>query len=295
MNTYANSQRLHELAKNYQPAVPYPNTGLAERLKLVAQLIEADLGARIFYVTLNGFDTHANQLTLHANLLKELSDSVASFFKDVSARGHRDRVLLMTFSEFGRRAKENQSQGTDHGSAAPMFLVGGRVKPGVIGRAPQPQRSGDGQAKAPHRFPPRLRRYPRTMARHRQPVRPRQPFRSAKNPQSLSRLVFPVPWLCHSETAINSGHTASLFAGACIGMLRGVRCSKIFAYRGHVSHRQLFRSVCPRPSNCVLVAPVRRVVGILSAVQHQSRPQRDDQPRHDVSDRAARTRRPRRF
>jgi uncharacterized protein (DUF1501 family) len=136
VNTYANSQRLHDLAKNYQPAVAYPNTGLAERLKLVAQLIEADLGARIFYVTLNGFDTHANQLTLHANLLKELSDSITAFFKDVSARGHRDRVLLMTFSEFGRRAKENQSQGTDHGSAAPMFLVGGRVQPGVIGAHP---------------------------------------------------------------------------------------------------------------------------------------------------------------
>jgi len=136
VNTYANSQRLHELAKNYQPAVPYPNSGLAGRLKLVAQLIEADLGARIFYVTLNGFDTHANQLTTHANLLRELSDGVTAFFKDMSARGHRDRVLLMTFSEFGRRAKENQSQGTDHGSAAPMFLVGGRVRPGVIGAHP---------------------------------------------------------------------------------------------------------------------------------------------------------------
>ncbi len=136
VNTYANSQRLHDLAKNYQPAVPYPNSGLAGRLKLVAQLIEADLGARIYYVTLNGFDTHANQLQSHANLLRELSDGVTAFFKDMSARGHRDRVLLMTFSEFGRRAKENQSQGTDHGSAAPMFLVGGRVRPGVIGAHP---------------------------------------------------------------------------------------------------------------------------------------------------------------
>jgi uncharacterized protein (DUF1501 family) len=136
VNTYANSQRLHELSKNYQPAVPYPASGLAGRLKLVAQLIEADLGARIFYVTLNGFDTHANQPAIHANLLRELSDASTAFFKDISARGHRDRVLLMTFSEFGRRAKENQSQGTDHGSAAPMFLVGGRVRPGVIGAHP---------------------------------------------------------------------------------------------------------------------------------------------------------------
>jgi uncharacterized protein (DUF1501 family) len=136
VTTYANSQRLQELAKNYQPKVPYPATGLANRLKLVAQLVEADLGARVYYVTLNGFDTHANQLAVHANLLREMSDAMTAFFKDMSARGHRDRLLMMTFSEFGRRAKENQSQGTDHGSAAPMFLVGGRVKPGLVGAHP---------------------------------------------------------------------------------------------------------------------------------------------------------------
>jgi uncharacterized protein (DUF1501 family) len=136
VNTYANCQRLRDVAKNYQPKSPYPNSGLAERLKLVAQLIEADLGARIYYVTLNGFDTHANQLLTHANLLRELSDAMTAFFKDMAERGHQDRVMLMTFSEFGRRAKENQSQGTDHGSAAPMFLIGGRVKPGVVGEHP---------------------------------------------------------------------------------------------------------------------------------------------------------------
>jgi hypothetical protein len=136
VNTYENSQRLRELSKDYQPKVPYPASGLANRLKLVAQLIEADLGARVFYVTLNGFDTHANQLTVHANLLRELSDAMTAFYKDMAARGHGDRLLMMTFSEFGRRAKENQSQGTDHGSAAPMFLVGGRVKTGVVGGHP---------------------------------------------------------------------------------------------------------------------------------------------------------------
>jgi uncharacterized protein (DUF1501 family) len=136
VNTYANSERLRELAKNYQPKAPYPTSGLAERLKLVAQLVEADLGARVFYVTLNGFDTHANQLAVHANLLREVSDAMTAFYKDMSARGHGDRILMMTFSEFGRRAKENKSEGTDHGSAAPMFLVGGRVKPGVVGAHP---------------------------------------------------------------------------------------------------------------------------------------------------------------
>jgi uncharacterized protein (DUF1501 family) len=136
VNTYASSKRLQELAKNYEPKVPYPQTGLANRLKLAAQLIEADLGARIFYVSIDGFDTHANQLQMHANLLKEVSDAMTAFFKDMAARGQRDRILMMTFSEFGRRAKENGSKGTDHGSAAPMFLVGGRVKPGVVGAHP---------------------------------------------------------------------------------------------------------------------------------------------------------------
>ncbi len=135
-NTYANSRRLQELAKNYQPATPYPTTGLANRLKLVAQLIESGIGGRIYYVTQDGYDTHAGQLPLHANLLKELGDAVAAFYQDLSARGHRDRLLLMTFSEFGRRAKENESGGTDHGSAEPLFFVGGRVKPGLIGKHP---------------------------------------------------------------------------------------------------------------------------------------------------------------
>jgi uncharacterized protein (DUF1501 family) len=135
-NTYASSQRLREIGSGYQPKVPYPATGLGQHLQLAAQLIDADLGARIFYVALGNFDTHANQLTSHAQLLGELSDALAAFYKDLAARGQKDRILLMTFSEFGRRAAENASRGTDHGSAAPMFLVGGKVKPGAVGQHP---------------------------------------------------------------------------------------------------------------------------------------------------------------
>ncbi len=136
-NTYASSRRLQEIGKNYEPRAPYPqNNGLANRLRLAAQLIDAGLGARIFYVTLGNFDTHSAQAPSHANLLNQLSSAVTAFFKDLSARGHRDRVLVMTFSEFGRRAKENGSRGTDHGAAAPMFLIGGKVKPGAIGAHP---------------------------------------------------------------------------------------------------------------------------------------------------------------
>jgi uncharacterized protein (DUF1501 family) len=135
-NTYASSRRLQEIGKNYQPKATYPNTPLAGRLKLAAQLIDAGLGARLFYVAHGNFDTHATQAPAHANLLSQLSEAVTAFFKDLSARGQRDRVLLMTFSEFGRRAKENGSRGTDHGSAAPMFLIGGKVKPGLVGTHP---------------------------------------------------------------------------------------------------------------------------------------------------------------
>ncbi|HKI34818.1 MAG TPA: DUF1501 domain-containing protein [Gemmataceae bacterium] len=135
-NTYASSQRLQEIGKNYQPKTPYPQTPLANRLKLAAQLIDANLGARIFYVSLENFDTHANQATAHAQLLTQLSAAMTAFYKDMAARGYQDRLLMMTFSEFGRRAKENGSKGTDHGSAAPMLLVGGKVKAGVVGKHP---------------------------------------------------------------------------------------------------------------------------------------------------------------
>jgi uncharacterized protein (DUF1501 family) len=139
LNTYASSQKLQEIGKNYQPKVPYPATGLANRLKLCAQLIDAGLGARVFYVSIDGFDTHANQggpQGAHANLLAEVSGAITAFYKDLAARGHKDRLLVMTFSEFGRRAKENGSKGTDHGSGAPMFLVGGKVKAGAVGEHP---------------------------------------------------------------------------------------------------------------------------------------------------------------
>jgi uncharacterized protein (DUF1501 family) len=135
-NTYASSRRLQEVGKNYQPRVPYPNSSLANHLKVAAQLIDGSFGARIFYVSIDGFDTHADQLNTHANLLRQVSEALTAFHQDLAARGHKDRLLMMTFSEFGRRAKENGSRGTDHGSAAPMLLVGNRLKAGAIGKHP---------------------------------------------------------------------------------------------------------------------------------------------------------------
>jgi len=146
-NTYASSRRLAEIGKNYEPKVPYPASGLANRLKLAAQLIDADLGARIYYVSIDGFDTHAGQEPTHTTLLTEVSEALAAFYKDLAARGQGERLMVMTFSEFGRRARENGSKGTDHGSGAPMFLVGGRVKAGVVGQHPSLEKLEDGNLK----------------------------------------------------------------------------------------------------------------------------------------------------
>ena len=139
MTTYASSDKLAAVGKAYSPKVPYPEGAFAGRLKLAAQLIDAGVGARVFYVSLDGFDTHAGQGGVegaHANLLRQVSDGVSAFYRDLAERGHGDRVCVMTFSEFGRRGYENGSKGTDHGSGAPMFLVGGRVRAGVTGTHP---------------------------------------------------------------------------------------------------------------------------------------------------------------
>src|SRR5207244_3923524 len=91
--TYASSRRLQEIGQSYQPKTPYPNSGLGARLRLAAQLIDAELGARIYYVAISGFDTHANQLGTHADLLRQLSEAMTAFYKDMAARGQKDRVL----------------------------------------------------------------------------------------------------------------------------------------------------------------------------------------------------------
>ena len=114
----------------------YPDYRLASRLRQIAQLIGADFGARIYYTSIGGFDTHARQALAHGQLLRELSESIAAFHSDLRRRGQSDRVVLMTFSEFGRRVDENGSQGTDHGAGAPMFIVGDACRAGVTGGVP---------------------------------------------------------------------------------------------------------------------------------------------------------------
>ncbi len=110
-------------------AVDYGEGELARQMALVARLIKGNLGAKVYMVELDGFDTHANQPDEHPALMEEVARSVKNFFDDLEAGGWDDKVLCMSTSEFGRRVEENSSEGTDHGSAAPMFLFG----PGLNG------------------------------------------------------------------------------------------------------------------------------------------------------------------
>ncbi len=122
-----------------RPMVEYPRNQLAQQLSMVASMIQAGLRTRVYYVTLGGFDTHSGQGGAngrHANLMGQLSGSVRAFYNDLQKQGNDGRVLTMSFSEFGRRVHQNASGGTDHGAAAPMFLFGPMVRPGVIGRHP---------------------------------------------------------------------------------------------------------------------------------------------------------------
>ena len=135
--TYESSRRMQKVASESKgrDASGYPATGLGNRLKLIGRLIGAGVPERIFYTSLDGFDTHAAQLKTHPKLLGELADAIAAFHKDIKAAGQHKRVLVMTFSEFGRRVRENGS-GTDHGAGGQMFFVGESIKAGPIGNHP---------------------------------------------------------------------------------------------------------------------------------------------------------------
>jgi uncharacterized protein (DUF1501 family) len=110
--------------------------GLAQKLQLIAGLIARGFGTRIFYISLDGFDTHADQAPGHQRLLSDLAGAVGDFFRQLKETGHDSRVRLMTFSEFGRRVHENGSKGTDHGAASCLFVAGPSVRGGVVGKHP---------------------------------------------------------------------------------------------------------------------------------------------------------------
>jgi uncharacterized protein (DUF1501 family) len=116
---------------------------LSRQLAVVGKLISGGLQTPVYLTTIGGFDTHANQVVTgsthtgyHTNLLKQVADAIASFQRDLEIQGLADKVTIMTFSEFGRRVNQNGTMGTDHGAAAPMFVVGNTVRGGVLGSVP---------------------------------------------------------------------------------------------------------------------------------------------------------------
>jgi uncharacterized protein (DUF1501 family) len=135
-NASLSSDRVREVAKSYKGGVEYPREAFGQALQTVAKMIAGNLPTRIYYVSMSGFDTHANQVGQQENLLARFADGMKAFQKDMKAQGNENRVLVMGFSEFGRRVAENGSAGTDHGTAGPMFLFGPGAQPGLLGRAP---------------------------------------------------------------------------------------------------------------------------------------------------------------
>jgi len=124
------------IAARVKNSAEFPASQLGNSLALVSKLIGGGLPTRVYYVSQGGYDTHTNQLGTQQRLLKDLGDSLKSFVADQKSQGNMQRVLVMTFSEFGRRVAENANGGTDHGAAAPMFVVGNTVKAGLLGRYP---------------------------------------------------------------------------------------------------------------------------------------------------------------
>lgn len=136
MDAQVSSDDILRMTKQFSPAGQYPNTEYGNGLRTIAAMIGGKLPTRVYYVSLGGFDTHANQAPRHAQLMQELNNGIQAFWTDMRQQENEERVMVMSFSEFGRRVGLNASNGTDHGAAAPMFLMGPRVTAGLAGRYP---------------------------------------------------------------------------------------------------------------------------------------------------------------
>lgn len=130
------SDKLHQLVKKYSSEVSYPQGQFGNSLKFISQMINGGLDCSIYGASLDGFDTHTNQLRSQEALLKQLSEGLSAFHKDLKKNSLDDDVVVLIFSEFGRRVAENGGRGTDHGTAAPVLILGSSVRGGVYGSHP---------------------------------------------------------------------------------------------------------------------------------------------------------------
>ena len=136
-DTQASADYLYAQSKVYQSKVDFPQTPFGQDLKQVAELITADTATKVYYVSLTGFDTHVNQKNRQERLLKEYAEGVKALVEGLKQNNLFEDVLILTFSEFGRRVKQNASNGTDHGTANNVFLIGGSLaRPGFFNAAP---------------------------------------------------------------------------------------------------------------------------------------------------------------
>lgn len=129
------SEEIQHALDNSKTEITYPKSQLASKMEWIARLIKGNLNSKVYYTSLNGFDTHNNQLAIHKNKLQELDEAVGAFYKDLKNAKLLDQTTVVIFSEFGRRVKDNGS-GTDHGTAAPMFVIGGNNSGIVLGENP---------------------------------------------------------------------------------------------------------------------------------------------------------------
>nr|EJC8062358.1 DUF1501 domain-containing protein [Elizabethkingia anophelis] len=127
-NTISNASYILENTKVKPASSNYPTTGLGKDFKTIASLINSDINTQVYYLSVGSFDTHVNQLQTQKNLFTQINDAVKAFINDLKANGRFQDVLLVTFSEFGRRVAQNASGGTDHGTANQMFLISGGLK-----------------------------------------------------------------------------------------------------------------------------------------------------------------------
>jgi uncharacterized protein (DUF1501 family) len=147
LEAYATSEHIAEVLRAEDRGASYPSTALAGRLRLVARLIKSGAGTRVYYTSQATYDTHYGQGQSHAILLSELAGALRAFLDDLAAAKLGERVVVLAFSEFGRRVQENGSQGTDHGTSGPVFLAGQSVLAGLSGERPQLMDLEDGDLK----------------------------------------------------------------------------------------------------------------------------------------------------
>ncbi len=130
------AEELPALIAGYKAQATYPSTAIGRSFALAAQIAGTKIGTRVLYIQHGSFDTHTTQKATQDRLLADFANAVSAFYTDLAAHGNDKRVLTVTFSEFGRRVGENASRGTDHGTASPLFAIGGGLKGGLYGTQP---------------------------------------------------------------------------------------------------------------------------------------------------------------